>query len=190
VRIDEPFDMMAHEVTTAELQAFALAAARQMPRQPEWYADATHPAVNVTWDEAQAYCGWLGGRLPTEEEWEYAARGQLDAALFPWGDEFEGQANALLTVPTETFVQTAPVGSFLPNGFGLHDMAGNVWEWTASAHRPTHDAAPQVGGYQLRTIKGGSWNNAPRQLRVSDRAALSQVGRHNLYVGFRCVRPS
>jgi formylglycine-generating enzyme required for sulfatase activity len=181
VRIDEPFDMMAHEVTAADFQTFATASGRQMPRQPEWYADATHPLVNVTWDEAQAYCGWMGGRLPTEEEWEYAARGNL---------EFSGQANALLTVPTETWAETAPVGSFPPNGFGLHDMAGNVWEWTASLHRPSHDAAPPQDGYERRTIKGGSWNNAPRQLRVSDREGLSRRGRHNLYVGFRCVRPA
>jgi formylglycine-generating enzyme required for sulfatase activity len=190
VRIDEPFDMMAHEVTAAGFQTFATASGRQMPRQPEWYADATHPLVNVTWDEAQAYCGWLGGRLPTEEEWEYAARGKLEGRLFPWGDEFSGQANALLTVPTETWAETAPVGSFPPNGFGLHDMAGNVWEWTASLHRPSHDAASPQDGYERRTIKGGSWNNAPRQLRASDREGLSRRGRHNLYVGFRCVRPA
>ena len=159
-----------------------------MPRQPVWYADATHPVVNVTWDEAQAYCEWVGGRLPTEDEWEYAARGGLDGRLFPWGDDFQGQANALRTVPTETWAYTAPVGSFPPNGFGLHDMAGNVWEWTASPHRPTHDTDPPTDGYERRTIKGGSFNNAPMQLRVSDRAALSRRGRHNLYVGFRCVR--
>jgi formylglycine-generating enzyme required for sulfatase activity len=190
VRIDAPFDMMAYEVTAGDFQTFAAASGRQMPRQPEWYAAATHPIVNVTWDEAQAYCGWMGGRLPSEEEWEYAARGRLEGRLFPWGDEFNGQANALLTVPAETWEETAPVGSFPPNGFGLHDMAGNVWEWTASLHRPSHDSAPPQDGYERRTIKGGSWNNAPRQLRVSDRAGLSRGGRHNLYVGFRCVRPA
>ena len=109
-----------------------------MPRQPEWYADGTHPVVNVTWDEAQAYCEWAGGRLPTEEEWEHAARGGLDGKLFPWGDEFTGQANARHNLKTEQFDFTAPVASFPPNGFGLHDMAGNVWEWTASEFTLTH----------------------------------------------------
>jgi formylglycine-generating enzyme required for sulfatase activity len=188
VRIETPFDMMAREVTAAEFQAYAEATATRMPRQPDWYADGTHPVVNVTWDEAQAYCGWAGGRLPTEEEWEHAARGGRDGWLFPWGNQFRGEANALLTVPAETWPETAPVGSFAPNGFGLHDMAGNVWEWTGSRHRPTHGTDAPEDGYDRRTIKGGSWNNAPPQLRISDRAALSRRGRHNLYVGFRCVR--
>ena len=159
-----------------------------MPRQPEWYADDTHPVVNVTWDEAQAYCTWAGGRLPTEAEWEHAARGGLDGRVFPWGDDFIGHAVARHNVPVEKFLFTAPTGQFPPNAFGLHDMAGNVWEWTASEHRPTH-ALPPVPGYDLRTIKGGGWDNNPRRLRVSERAALSRQGRHNLYVGFRCLRP-
>jgi formylglycine-generating enzyme required for sulfatase activity len=159
-----------------------------MPRQPEWYSDATHPVVNVTWDEAQAFCAWAGGRLPTEEEWEYAARGGLDGRLFPWGDEFTGQANAQHNLPAESWQFTAPAGSFPPNAYGLHDMAGNVWEWTSNPYTPTHEAAPQADGYDQRTIKGGSWNSLVRHIRVSERGALSREGRHNLYVGFRCVR--
>ena len=86
--------MMETEVSAGDFRAFVAATSVQMPRQPEWYADNTHPVVNVTWDEAVAFCEWAGGRLPTEEEWEYAARGGLDAALFPWGNAFTGQANA------------------------------------------------------------------------------------------------
>ena len=188
-RISEPFEMMDREVTGGDFRAFAAATSRQMPRQPEWYADATHPVVNVTWDEAQAYCAWAGGRLPTEPEWEHAARGGLDGRLFPWGDEFTGQAVARHNLPAEKYSFTAPVALFPPNAFGLHDMAGNVWEWTSSEHRPTHSSNP-AGGYDLRTIKGGGWDNNIRRLRVSERAALSRAGRHNLYVGFRCVRPA
>ena len=187
IHIGEPYEMLDREVSAGDFRAFAAASKLQMPRQPEWYADASHPVVNVTWTEAEAYCGWVGGRLPTEAEWEHAARGGLDGRLFPWGDEFEGQAVARHDLPAERYDFTGPVGLFAPNGFGLFDMAGNVWEWTASEHRPTHATEP-VPGYDLRTIKGGSWDNSPRRLRVSERAALSRSGRHNLYVGFRCVR--
>jgi formylglycine-generating enzyme required for sulfatase activity len=187
--IAEPFEMMSAEVTAGDFGAFAAATSRHMPRQPEWYANDRHPVVNVTWDEAQAYCEWTGGRLPTEEEWEHAARGGFDAALFPWGDVFTGQANARHNLKAERWEFTAPVSSFLPNGFGLHDMAGNVWEWTASEFRPTHQSDPAHERYDLWTVKGGSWDNIIRHIRVSERAALSRGGRHNLYVGFRCVRP-
>lgn len=179
--------MLDREVAAGDFRAFAAATSRQMPRQPEWYADDTHPVVNVTWDEALAYCEWAGGRLPTEAEWEHAARGGVDGRFFPWGDEFAGQAVARHDLDKEQYPFTAPVGLFPPNDYGLHNMAGNVWEWTSSEHRPTHAAAP-VGGYDLRTIKGGGWDNNIRRLRVSERAALSRRGRHNLYVGFRCVR--
>jgi formylglycine-generating enzyme required for sulfatase activity len=181
------FQMLDREVPVDDFRAFATSSSRQMPRQPEWYADGTHPVVNVTWDEATAYCSSAGGRLPTEAEWEHAARGGLDGKLFPWGDEFTGQANGRHTLKTELFDFTAPTATFRPNAFGLYDMAGNVWEWTLSAFTLTHAAKPDAG-YDLRTIKGGGWDNLIPRLRVSERAALSRDGRHNLYVGFRCVR--
>src|SRR5688572_19273172 len=184
----QPFEMLDREVSGNDFRAFVAASSRQMPRQPEWYADGTHPVVNVTWDEATSYCEWAGGRLPTEAEWEHAARGGLDGKLFPWGDEFTGQANARHNLKTEQFDFTAPAATFPPNAYGLYDMAGNVWEWTASAFTLTHAAKPATGGYDLRTIKGGGWDNLISRLRVSERAALSREGRHNLYVGFRCVR--
>jgi formylglycine-generating enzyme required for sulfatase activity len=184
----QPFEMLDREVSADDFRAFAAASARQMPRQPEWYADGTHPVVNVTWDEATAYCEWAGGRLPTEAEWEHAARGGLDGKLFPWGDEFTGQANARHNLKTEQFNFTSPVATFAPNAYGLYDMAGNVWEWTASPFTLTHAAKPAGGGYDLRIIKGGGWDNLISRLRVSERAAVSRSGRHNLYVGFRCVR--
>jgi formylglycine-generating enzyme len=186
--IAEPFQMMTTEVTADDFRAFAAATSTQMPRQPEWYADKRHPVVNVTWDEAGAFCKWAGGRLPTEEEWEYAARGGLDGALFPWGDVFAGQANARHNLKTERWDFSAPVASLPPNNFGLYDMAGNVWEWTSSEFRATHDSDPVHERYDLKTVKGGSWDNIIPHVRVSERFALSRSGRHNLYVGFRCVR--
>jgi formylglycine-generating enzyme required for sulfatase activity len=181
------FQMLDREVPVDDFQLFAAASSRLLPRQPEWYADGTHPVVNVTWDEAVAYCAWAGGRLPTEGEWEHAARGGLDGKLFPWGDEFTGQANGRHNLKTEQFDFTAPTATFPPNAFGLYDMAGNVWEWTSSAFTLTHASKPD-GRYDVRTIKGGGWDNLIPRLRVSERAALSRAGRHNLYVGFRCVR--
>ena len=189
MRIDAPFEMMDREVSASDFRAFARATGREMPRQPEWYAQPDHPVVHLTWDEAQAYCTANGGRLPTEAEWEYAARGGLDGRLFPWGDEFRGQANAGDAFGADRWMASAPAASFEPNGYGLYDMAGNVWEWTASIHRPAHDRPEESGGYERRTIKGGSWDSEPPRLRASARAARSRHGRHNLYIGFRCVRP-
>jgi formylglycine-generating enzyme required for sulfatase activity len=180
--------MLANEVSVRDFRAFSAASSHRLPRQPEWYSDLNHPVVNVTWDEALAYCEWVGGRLPTEVEWEYAARGGLDGKLFPWGDEFTGQGNARHELRSESWRFTAPVGSFPANAFGLHDMAGNVWEWTASPFRPSHASPPVDDTYDVRTIKGGGWDNLISRLRLSERAALSRRGRHNLYVGFRCVR--
>jgi hypothetical protein len=186
---DKGFQMLDREVSVSDFAAFVRAnSSFRMPRQPEWYSDSTHPVVNVTWDESQAYCVWMGGRLPTEEEWEYAARGGLDGKLFPWGDDFTDQAHARHTLRSKEWDFTAPTGSFQANGFGLHDMAGNVWEWTASRYKPTHASEAANDGYDRRTIKGGGFDNLIARLRVSQRAALSRNGRHNLYVGFRCVR--
>ena len=97
----------------------------------------------------------MGGRpLPTEEEWEHAARGGLDGNLFPWGDEFTGQAVARHNLPAEEFKFTAPVGTFPPNAYGLHDMAGNVWEWTSSEAFDPHMASDPAGGYDLQHDQG------------------------------------
>ncbi len=116
------------------------------PEGPESSIDdrLNHPVVQVAWEDAVAYCDWIGGRLPTEAEWEFAARGGLDGKAFVWGDEQidPTRANAWdgrfpdRNDQVDGFVRTAPVGSFPPNGHGLFDMAGNVWEWCADLYRP------------------------------------------------------
>lgn len=118
----------------------------------------THPVVHLTWHEATAYATWVGGRLPTEGEWERAARGGLDQSIYAWGDELtpDGAHHCNIwqgTFPTANSLEdgwlgTSPVASYPPNGFGLYDVAGNVWEWCADdfADRPDH-----------KVIKGGSY---------------------------------
>ena len=105
-----------------------------------------HPAVHVTWNDAQAYCTWTGRRLPTEAEWEFAARGGLDGKAFPWGDEREPGGEHRMNVwqgefPTKNteadgYYGTCPVDAFPPNGYGLHNVTGNVWEWAADWFDP------------------------------------------------------
>ena len=113
-------------------------------RQPEGpHSDLTgrehHPAVHVSWNDASAFCRWTGTRLPTEAEWEYAARGGIEGHAFPWGDELEPDGEHRMNVfqghfPGENtgadgFLATAPIDVYKPNGFGLYNVTGNVWEW-------------------------------------------------------------
>lgn len=132
-----------------------------------------HPVVHVSWDDASAYCAWSGTRLPTEAEWEMAARGGLDQKRFPWGDELEPGGEHLMNVFQGTFpahdtgadgwVGTAPVRSYPPNALGLYETTGNVWEWCADRFSPrtytvearTNPTGPPTG--DRRVMRGGSY---------------------------------
>ena len=101
--------------------------------QPPWSTTPEHPVVIVTWDEASTFCEAIGGRLPTEAEWEYAARGGREGAIYPWGDEVPSDESHSPKGAVFESDRAQPVKTFGPNGYGLFDMAGNVWEWTADA---------------------------------------------------------
>ncbi|MEU8794881.1 formylglycine-generating enzyme family protein [Streptomyces sp. NPDC048643] len=177
-----------------------------------------HPVTHVAHEDALAYAAWVGKDLPTEAEWEYAARGGLESAAYVWGDDFAPGGRRMANTWHGDFPWradtptgrpgTTPVGLFPANGYGLHDMAGNVWEWTADHHSIRHPAAPATscciprnprvehrpdGGSETfahRTIKGGSHLCAPSyclRYRPAARQGESE-DTSTCHLGFRCIQ--
>jgi formylglycine-generating enzyme required for sulfatase activity len=164
-----------------------------------------HPVTHVAYSDATAYAEWAGKSLPTEAEWEYAARGGLDQAAFTWGDEIAPKGRQMANtwqgefpwqnLELDGFEGTSPVGHFPPNGYGLHDMAGNVWEWTVDAFAQPSPrsccAPPTLSGerFERKVIKGGSHLCAPNYcLRFRPAARQSEtVDTSTCHIGFRCV---
>ena len=215
----DAFYMDTHEVTNAEYKKF-------IDANPQWQkgridrrfhnggylglwngnnypaGKGDHPVVNVSWYTAMAYAKWSGKRLPTEAEWEKAARGGLVGKRYSWGDTIDRtQANYRWNVG-----DTTPVGSYAPNGYGLYDMVGNVWEWCLDEYQGGFYATsppqnPIAGGQHInllldnytdvnsdRVLRGGSWSNSTRFVRVASRRNGTPASSRSLYYGFRCAR--
>jgi formylglycine-generating enzyme len=205
--------------------SYVLGADWRHPEGPDSSIDGreNHPVVHVAFEDVEAYAKWAGKELPTEAEWEFAARGGLESKRYAWGDEFAPGGKMMANTwqgdfPTENlltdgFERTAPVGSFPPNAYGLHDMGGNVWQWTTdwfqahaksaaepccAAGRVNPRGGDAAGSIDPRTpdlaiprkaIKGGSYLCAPNYcLRYRPAARIGQpIDTSTGHVGFRCI---
>jgi formylglycine-generating enzyme required for sulfatase activity len=200
------------EITFDQFDAFAKVTHRDLPNDEGWGRGA-RPVINVNWQDAIAYTAWLSEetgkayRLPTEADWEYAARAGTKGAT-SWGSRQSKQCTfangADITAQQEElawtiapcddgYYRTAPVGSFKSNPFGLHDMLGNVLEWTADCWNDNYEGAPTdgsawtTGQCDRRVLRGGAWNNSPAFLRSAKRETNAITSRLRLH-GFRVAR--
>ena len=216
----DAFYMDKYEVTNAQFKAFVDANPQWQKGNIEdrfhdgdylylWYWDdndypagkADHPVTYVSWYAAMAYAEWAGKRLPTEAEWEYAARGGLAGKKYPWGDDEPTPADANYD---ENVGDTTPVGQHADNGYGLYDMAGNVWEWCLDAYDPDFYASrnPIAGGVTVqglldtfttiptdpsRVLRGGSWR-LPAYGLIVEGGSLASPADTSSSTGFRCAR--
>ena len=211
----DAFYMDIYEVTNTRYKAFVDA-------NPQWQKDniphkyhngdylrcwrgnsypsgkGNHPVVYVSWYAAMAYAQWAGKRLPTEAEWEKAARGGLAGQKYPWGNDTDTtKANY-----DKEIGDTTPVGSYAPNGYGLYDMAGNVWEWCVDAYERNFYARSarrnpvadwvgkdfaRVQSDTERVLRGGSWDIAAPGLRAANRDRFTPAD-PDADIGFRCAR--
>jgi formylglycine-generating enzyme required for sulfatase activity len=191
------FKMDKFEVTNADFAAFVKATGYQTYAEQKglasWKDQAgagkdNHPVTMVTWDDAAAYCKWAGQRLPTEAEWEKAARG-TDGRTFPWGNDWDP---AKANVKDAGLRGTAAVGSFGAGAspYGVEDMAGNVWEWTADWYQPypSNTTKDAYYGEKFRVTRGGGWFDEQAQVTTFTRNAAAPAKTTSDDLGFRCAQ--
>ena len=191
------FYMDVHEVTVGQFQKFVSETGYRYDlwdNVARYSPEVNYPMIYLSWKDALAYAEWAGKRLPTEAEWEYAARGGLIGKKYIWGDDlFQARdyANCHGIDGKDKWPQCAPVGSFTPNGYGLYDMAGNAWEWTSDWYderyyriSPAKDPFGPVDG-KYKVLRGGSWSYLPINLRVAKRECHDPSGSSS--GGRRCV---
>jgi len=186
------FRIDKYEVTNAKYAAFVKATRHPAPYHwkngsfPE--AAAQVPVYNVSWNDANAFCQWAGKRLPSEAEWERAARGGKDALDYPDDDKVDSKQARF-----DSLSGPVPVGAYAPNSFGLFDMAGNIAEWTAdwfdgeyySRHQDEDPKGPSAGEYKV--IRGGAWSDPAKRITVFFRNWVRPVQR-TPNIGFRCAQ--
>ena len=181
------------DVTVADYRKFCDATGRQIPQPPDWAWKYDNPAVSVSWDDAKAYCDWAGVALPTEAQWEKAARG-TDGRIYPWGNSWDKtKANS----DESALNATTPVGNYSGGAspYGCMDMAGNVFQWCADrydkdyyGHSPVRNPTGPVAR-AWRVLRGGSWDGIPDYCRSALRNYSLPTNR-SLTFGFRCAGPA
>jgi formylglycine-generating enzyme required for sulfatase activity len=197
----DTFSMDVHEVTVGRYARFLAATGRPTPWMWETVNLEIHgnrPVIGVDWSDAEAFCKWVGKRLPTEAEWEKAARG-IDERHFPWGNvqPTGNLANFALGARFSYSQVLMPVGQY-DNGkspYGIYNLAGNVWEWVQDWYSGSYyeyspernPTGPEEG--QFKVLRGGSWSDLPKYLLSYGRFKLLPTTR-NSYTGFRCAKPA
>jgi sulfatase modifying factor 1 len=214
----DAFYIGKYEVTFEEYEAFCHDSGHSIPVDPRYGAQPdpsmlgpTLPVMNVSRDEAERFCQWLSKntgkkfRLPTEAEWEKAARGGLEKKTYPWGNEPPAEEEVFranfgpgldhFVWKKDGYEYSAPVATYPPNGYGLYDMAGNLWEWCYDGYERTYyrdspyknPQGPQPRGNPKGIIRGGSYGSASKHLRCAKRYAIHS-GNRDCLVGFRIAR--
>ncbi len=187
----EDFHIDKHETTVSQYRIYIEATGKPAPKfmDDEKFGKANHPIVGVTWLEASDYCRWTSKRLPTEQEWEKAARG-TDRRMYPWGNEADPKrTNTRGKGDNQRYTSTVDGFSEGKSPYGVLNMAGNVWEWTQDWYLPYpgNETPNDMFGKTLKVIRGGSWK-ANMDLARSAVRGKAMPDQRQYYIGFRCVK--